>query len=923
MTLPKRDRESFNEPGTTFPGLEETAMSRRCLSVAIIALTILGIFVRAEASDYGSRLGTPQRGGETFYFPRGPGVLFGALDPAVRRWYVPQELFTEYAWKQWDYSNYAREPYQRYVDIALEGDYFYDLYGNYVTHGWLIFTTSQSQPEQFGSAVFKAGRFGGWFNRLLISADAKGQHQYALMISNELRTTLTPMTFSKPRWDGVQFDWASDKIETTIIYSRVSSPGGSSTDDKARRLSNATSMYGGRVEVQVGDFATLGFTSVNSHQSNTLHDGFVGNPFSGELTIDQNNTLSFIQIELRDDSPADDAGGAAYFPAGSDIVITYNRRDEEGRKIRDEGKRIGFEPIVEGGFIEEGFLSADGSEVIRLKYDFNSSTFVNRASAAKEDIEKVEFKLVLGNDYQVWMTSSQQLTSSSGVVPLLVTRAEGNVQDNTNLRVVHFEYGLPTATQILGTTLELNEVFGFDFYGEYDVSYSFTKYPNLGKANHSTSSGIAGARFAPAWMMNLSRVSYPHFVFGEAYSINPRYNTRTFVTAYDGFIDYENERLHVVELVEDNDDQDRFPDTIRKDWLGGDTEVFPGWDENNDFISDFNQNDNQTIANSVPDYEEAFLRHNVDRPEFLFGIDMNNNLWIDRFENDEDPDYPYGKDHEGYNLYAGTHLTPDIRLTAGVLREELISSNQKNHTNYLLFTMDRDVPEWGRFRLFDMIKSVEDNIADDLLQWTPDTNLRTGDLTAVVDPLVAPDTWINTFWFGHDYHQGGLRMSNYLKWDYYNQRKDKQELTLLDLGKLEEEDYFFGLIDKASFRFQVGSVWIEPRWKSEYRLQTLDLVKGNTEKRKELAQIGGAIAGLPLLSHTTVQGGIEFSYVNDLEGDADENGIHAAVQFTNVSDYLGYKLTGQVGLKIDHTNRKGREAFTVTKNFVAVYAGLE
>ena len=459
------------------------------------------------------------------------------------------------------------------------------------------------------------------------------------------------MTFSKPKWDGVQFDWASDKYMGTVVYSRISSPGGSSTLDLERLATNATSLFGGRVEGQVGDFATVGLTYVNSHQSNTLRDGFSGDPFSGELTIDQNKTVSFIEIVLRDDSPEDGKGGAAYFPAGSDIIITYSGRDAEGMKLRDEGQRIRFEPIVEGGFIEEGYLAADGAEEIRLRYDFNNPDFVNRSSAPKEEIEKVEFRLVLGNDYQIWITSSQQVSQSGDAVLLPVTRAEGNVQDNTNLRVVSFEYGLPTATQILGGTLELSDVAGFDVYAEYDLSYSFTKYPNIASESHSTSSGFKGARAAPAWMINASRSNYPWFLFGEVYSMNPRYNTRTFATSTDGFIGYDDTRLYAVELVEDNDDQDRFPDTRRRDSLAGDREVFPGWDENNDFISDFNQNDNAVITNSIPDYEESFLRHNVDRPEFLFGIDLNNNLWVDRFENDEDPDYPYRKDHEGFNLY--------------------------------------------------------------------------------------------------------------------------------------------------------------------------------------------------------------------------------------------------------------------------------
>jgi hypothetical protein len=867
----------------------------------------------ALSQDYGARLGTVKRGGTISFEPQGPGVLFGALDPAKRKWYVPQELFNEYRWRQWEYSNYAREPYQRYVSAIREGDYYYDLYGNFITRGWLIFNNSQSQPRQFGSSVLKSNNFEGWFSGLVVSADAKGQHHYALTVGTEIRSTLTPMTFSKPRWDGLQFDYAADKYQGTFVYSRISRPGGRSTQDQESLVTNATSLFGGRATTQVGDFATLGLTMVNSHQSNTLIDGFTGNPLTGELTLDQNKTISFIEIVLRDDSPQDGVGGAAFFPAGSDIIITYR-----GGQV-DRGKQIRFEPIIEGGFVQEGFLSADGTEEIRLRYDFDSPSFVNRASGAKEEIDKVEFRLVLGNDYQVWVTSNQQRNASNVSVLLLVAQAEGNVKDNTNLRIVGFEYGLPTSTQIWGGTLELQNILGFDFYGEYDLSYSYTKYPNVVAKDHSTFSGTKGDRAAEAWMANLARTEYPYFVFAEAYSMDPRYNTRTFTAQGDGFIDYEDTRIHVVELVEDNDDQDQFPDAVRKDWQAGDPTVFPGWDENNDFISDFNQNDNRFLSNLVPDYEEPFLRHNVDRPEFLFGIDMNNNVWIDRFENDEEPDYPYRKDHRGFNVYAGAHLTPDVRLMAGALREDLISSDQKNHSTYLLLTVDRDTPRWGRFRAFEMLKSVQDDIADDLLQWLPNANIRTGEATKVEDPLVARDAWINALWLGHDYRQRGLLATNYLKWDLYHQRLDKDERALLGL---RQRDFFFGLVNKLSYRFDLGSLWIEPRWKSEFRRQSIDLL--SLRKRTELAEIGGFILGFPLLSHTTLQGGLELTFFNDLKRDSNDfNGIVGAAQLTNISDYLGYKVTAQVGMKIDRRNPKGQEALTITQSFVTLFAGLQ
>ena len=93
-----------------------------------IGLALLVAFQTVlHAQNYGTRLGV-QRGGEVSFEPRGPGVLFGALDPAIQKWYVPQELYYEFRWRQWEYSNYARDQYQRYINTNLEGDYFYDFF---------------------------------------------------------------------------------------------------------------------------------------------------------------------------------------------------------------------------------------------------------------------------------------------------------------------------------------------------------------------------------------------------------------------------------------------------------------------------------------------------------------------------------------------------------------------------------------------------------------------------------------------------------------------------------------------------------------------------------------------------------------------------------------------------------------------------
>ena len=112
-----------------------------------------------------------------------------------------------------------------------------------------------------------------------------------------------------------------------------------------------------------------------------------------------------------------------------------------------------------------------------------------------------------------------------------------------------------------------------------------------------------------------------------------------------------------------------------------DRAIYPGWDQNNDFISDFNQNDNATVGNITPDYEEPFLRYNVDRPEFLFGIDLNNNNWIDRFEDDDLPDFPI-------NLIVGDSISlVGAPATGGSAdcrsHRRRVADNRRDHaTNY-------------------------------------------------------------------------------------------------------------------------------------------------------------------------------------------------------------------------------------------------
>ncbi len=151
--------------------------SARAGGWAVLGMVLVLVLTNAHAQqDYGNRLGTNE-GDRVSYYATGPGMQQAAFAPALKRWYLPQEVANEYRW-QCEYTNYARTAYRPYLSPQQEGDYFYDQYGRYLTKGWLVYDWRQRQPTTSqGSGILKpSGRYDSWFNSLLISTDSKGQH---------------------------------------------------------------------------------------------------------------------------------------------------------------------------------------------------------------------------------------------------------------------------------------------------------------------------------------------------------------------------------------------------------------------------------------------------------------------------------------------------------------------------------------------------------------------------------------------------------------------------------------------------------------------------------------------------------------------------------------------------------------------------
>ena len=815
---------------------------------------------------------------------------FDPLIPTLRKWYVPQDLYYIYDWGGYKYTNYAQEPYERYVSTQLEGLGQYDIFGNYITRGWRIYEWRQQQPLAFGSTVFKDSRFGQWFQNLVVASDSKGQYFTSLTIGDQIRTTLTPLTFSRSRFNGVQWDFASDKYEATVLLSRVSEPVRVVQGSNRVQETDYTNFMGLRGTTQVGDFINLGATLVNTNFGSSSSN-FSENSRAGLLTSSQNSgNVDEIVIRIADDSPGDNSG-ALFF--SSQMIV--------------DGEAVPINPTIEGGRQREGFLEALEEAPILLRYRVPDPLVV----------QKVSFAMVLSNDYRVEMTSNLQTNINGQPIFLPVTRAEGNVRDNTNQRVVRFDYGLPSANQIASVDLVVEDVWGMEVRGEFARNTQFQRYPNINiqKLSNLKKSEIT----ADAWFLNATRRTGRWFSYGEAFSMDHDYTTRGYITDQNDFVDYENQRQNWFEYIDDNDDNDQLVDWPRFGGGGGDNSVFPGLDENNDLISDFNEN-----VNLSPDYEEPFLRHYIDPPDFLFGVDMNHNTVVDRFENDEEADYPYKKGHRGWNIYGGGELYPGINVTIGRNSEWLIAAEEESRALYMIVSALRDLPGTGKFEIFHILKFVEDNISDNLLQWVQRPG-SIGGLQPFDDPQITKDAMVNQSFVGWKYTRGDLTFMNKFRFDHFKQRGTKSDRL--------NDSSFIGVINKADYPVEIGrNITLIPRWKNMWRKRSQP--RTSQLAINELSEIFSLSAVFPVLTKSRVEVGVEAIVFRNAEAIPDPLppeyiddfiGKVFTLQYTNRVQYQGYSITSNVGFQVNDINFANLTDLDVSNTiaFIELFAGLE
>ena len=222
----------------------------------------------------------------------------------------------------------------------------------------------------------------------------------------------------------------------------------------------------------------------------------------------------------------------------------------------------------------------------------------------------------------------------------------------------------------------------------------------------------------------------------------------------------------------------------------------------------------------------------------------------------------------------------------------------------------------------------------------------------VLDPLAAENTWINTFYADWEYSSPHLWQTLHrFKWEAWHQRDSEVEFlrdasdeagdSVVAFDPLGPEGRngrrtsgFVGLINKIEYVFSWRSLSLRPKFKSEF-LREVPFSRAFDERRS-WDGLFFFVGSIPVLETTEFEFGLEQRSFFDLEGEdeleeglftGDFRGSVLALQLTNISQYLGYELTTQVGIRLDRRSievvDRSREIETSGLSFLSIIAGLK
>ncbi|MBI2417182.1 MAG: hypothetical protein HYV28_04645 [Ignavibacteriales bacterium] len=805
--------------------------------------------------------------------------------------------------------------------------------------------SSQSSTSVGNSSLLKSRYYQNYFNNLVIGKDAYSGFQTRLMVGDAIRTKFTDLTLNKARFNGIRWDAGTAKYRGTVVASRVSDPIRFSFDtgiyDEGRRRVRDWTQYlfGGHFESDFGDVLTVGATYVNQHQRRSSLDSKEAS-LKGVVT---SVIPRMIYLRVSDDSPDDNLGPIIFGPpvvllngkavptvpmykpgpSGSNMPTAASTTIEQPVQyyvLRNTAQSKGFDinlsfynvsPVDTSLGTILRVLGGTGYSVPPPSYPHKipgiAKENITYAYLIPEQVKSVQFQLILANDYKV-ETAQDYINETDSYndpnikfqshantevtatpTPFFVReRAEGNVKDGSNKRVVIVNYGLATGMSVYGANFNFKYQ-GLEIQGEYNESVEYLKYPLL-----------EGGQFegkGTAYYIK-GKKKFGRLTLGaEKYHIESKYSTgfHTYVkdnsyygatatgasapdyTGYDPSFQSTLTNINpggiFFPLVDDNDDNDRWEDgfyyynvtpsesdanrrnfdVINKSKTGDkykfgyrqnynelqnlgsiirkpDTGIFPGKDKDNDGIPDDDRN-----ADGLPDYSQDFLTFYSDPPSFDYGDDWNNNGVIDDQENDILPDYPYEPDIDGHHLFANLEILNGFNLTLGTIHQEAMTRGGENNVKYAKIFYSAETPRFGAIKLFYVLKHVRDNISNDGYQFKGVITARDPYPEYIEDPLNFRNSLVNSLYIGTKYTQiRNLNIENNVRIEFNNQfaigtRANAFKLESKLLGdQIPGSLTYYGIVNKIDYTVRLfnNSFRIIP----QIKVRTEKLIRNTEDK---------------------------------------------------------------------------------------------
>ena len=869
-------------------------------------------------------------------------------------------------YRDYSFSDYVLPDSTRFSRVNYYGPMGNLLMKGYDLYIWQerrsnVASTEPGSVRDFPLPSERRSRFNIFDRNVVVKESHKGWAA-GLIMGSEIRTEFTPLTLRLAGFDGVRLDAETTYTRFTTIAERWRGPqegdqyglAGGYRDIAApywrvEDLRDAAMLLGGHGEVDIGA-ATLGFTGVNYHLFDADQSEFNmrGGLQSGQVLP------SFLVVRIADDSPSDERNGAVVNevrlnldgeprPDLRPFTVRIDSRnptavglttrtgfrrttyDDRGTKFADVfylQRHLAGEDVARSTSLEELLrwvvpvppsqqqLRANGHDVLLLFYDLRNEPHVRGA----------QVEALVGSDYRVeaigiyqadertkneelrWSTGGGKITrpifgGDNSVTNLpgveARARASGNVQDQSNMEWIRLDVGAFTGRALWGVDGSW-QAGNAKVRWEYARSVEYREYPD----GQSGFRGSGETRSVRPWNGNRSSTS------AAAYYLTAQWR--------HGMVEGGGELFSIEEefdgsFVQDNDDNDRYPDLgpghrpvisllhVTQDPDG----VFPGKDEDNDGIPDTNRNNNE-----LPDYLEPFLRFDVEPDEFVYGRDWNNNGIVDEREDDSLPDFPYEVDQRGTHFYGRLYLPYGLGLASGRLHARGIASGARNESLYGRVSLEYENPDWGHVRTETLVQRLHDDIENPYQIFA---ELLTGDVqfpryarTVNADNRL----WRNSVDRQH-YLETEWRVAGDLRlWGNVRYELNRQRGGQLSDGSHQPPDRLrlLTMVAKSQYVWELNRQWqvtgqykglvyrstreslpvdlvnewtLMPMFKVRYRLTDRTQIRFGTE----------GLPGLPLRVQDRADGR------NSLEEET------RVLQLTNRSPYYGYEIATTMGVR--------------------------